>query len=1480
MNNNTEKPDKNVKFQDPNKGQSVICKFYKDKLVSPSNNGTHVSPRNNNHTPITQTYKSSTTSNNQKQLKSLEDKGKDLKTPNFNQFQNIIKQCKEYDVGNSKIPTSPNEKKNEINENHNQNCEEFTSKSGSKYNDKIVNRFKGQNNSKLFEEYWHYLQSTRKKSTLPRTKTDLIQRMNVASNQEKDNNQEDDHNVTEKNSVNFKKGKVDLVVDLKMLGKKPFKSSYNFVMSDNTRIDGKNVCKTVNRRKNLFSNEKNNKNADFEKKVIVDQKMEETKEQKNKVPNLNFEGKLNLKVSDCLEIDTRKRNSDKKKELSSTISNNLGSEYNIFDSRNKSIGNVFNELNKNRSLILEKNIEKIADNIVNKDSKPERVKNQRLLSQIEHNNPSIYDRSKPSRQFAPKSSSPIVIFQSEPIESENFVAYDKTQNKISITRTKKQNSFISQQFSNSQNLETSTSPRREFFTKEVRKKNTQKRNIVSPIKNEDFDIIEEHDLLCEISSYSDEKIHMEDQRKKVKKEVDRPRLRQIDNEAFEKEDIVEINNQILDGYKKNYLKKQLMKKKRNMKKLKDEYEKYKYHYSNFQKYAKDVMNADSLESSDEGSFELMDDEDLPISPKMQKFTNKKKVEEKKQKVDIEEIIKDVSSTSPSNIEYDDTCIKKAQPKKWLQTNNKNLKRSIITENKRQEKEENLDADLMKDFFKSKLSPVRSFNESYLSKSPPLIKRRKDKDLSNTLKLQKSDGMLINDRKDSRVSKIFRKQIMSHIDHLSKSTRLINLDEINFDSPIKSTIFNVKLEDKESLGNTIEGKTKKDDPEPNCILENKEKHISKNKEAFIHKLKKSANRRASQINIEGEEEEGSHKSKSSSKKSGNNKYISESVVIKKNNKWIKNSMVEPKLDGFKKKYLYEYEMECQNDDEISRESYLYDEKHVQNMNDPQTGLGQKQKSKDIMIITKCNEINEKKYFLERKKSFTGNTFNKKDSKEKFDDMINSCRRRNNLNLLEKAGNNENLSNLGISQIKGRSLDSSSHNKSTINAHKSSSFIRFLSPQNHKDYENQKKLITDSIKEKYKFNSENRFNLNDNKSFGSNDMEFNLTNNFINYDSYNKHRKKRVKNFQNKNQIEIMGKRINKNEQCYEDEDESDIEEKKYSKIFKKNYNLIQRKDVIDNERELNSPELCKEIRLEKEFRQYHDKSPTNDAIKSASNVTELIKAKENLSRSEQKRFMQSMDLTEYGGDEKERPSYKDEWLNNASLLYRDKSPQFQQNKEKFLKKNCSRAKIDSSARENMKSLEKESFQDLLCAKSPYSTISNTSEQEKEIMNNFKNSIINDSERRFPNKPVKCKRNVLMYGNVNLQDVFNKKYVDTRRPKTAKFCSSYNEGDYETQETKQKDHDLNYLVSQRNDRNGRDNTNFTKCFSKNKKDEQELIVELANLKELNELWFKDEEFLSNLDFNIEEMLEFENFNDKLRDMIKSKNIEKTKARGKKS
>lgn len=82
MNNNTEKPDNKVKFQDPNKGQSVICKFYKEKLVPPAPNTNYGNTKNrkSNHAPDIHTHKPSTAKDNLKLLKSLEDKGKDLKS--------------------------------------------------------------------------------------------------------------------------------------------------------------------------------------------------------------------------------------------------------------------------------------------------------------------------------------------------------------------------------------------------------------------------------------------------------------------------------------------------------------------------------------------------------------------------------------------------------------------------------------------------------------------------------------------------------------------------------------------------------------------------------------------------------------------------------------------------------------------------------------------------------------------------------------------------------------------------------------------------------------------------------------------------------------------------------------------------------------------------------------------------------------------------------------------------------------------------------------------------------------------------------------------------------------------------------------------------------------------------------------------------------------------------------------------------------
>lgn len=81
----------------------------------------------------------------------------------------------------------------------------------------------------------------------------------------------------------------------------------------------------------------------------------------------------------------------------------------------------------------------------------------------------------------------------------------------------------------------------------------------------------------------------------------------------------------------------------------------------------------------------------------------------------------------------------------------------------------------------------SGNESVSSKSPPLIRRGRGRGLGvgeEHLKLESSDDFfdIRKSRKDCRVSKIFRKQIISHIDYLSKSTRLLNLEEVGVDSP--------------------------------------------------------------------------------------------------------------------------------------------------------------------------------------------------------------------------------------------------------------------------------------------------------------------------------------------------------------------------------------------------------------------------------------------------------------------------------------------------------------------------------------------------------------------------------------------------------------------------------------------------------------------------------------------------------------------------
>jgi hypothetical protein len=115
------------------------------------------------------------------------------------------------------------------------------------------------------------------------------------------------------------------------------------------------------------------------------------------------------------------------------------------------------------------------------------------------------------------------------------------------------------------------------------------------------------------------------------------------------------------------------------------------------------------------------------------------------------------------------------------------------------------------------------------------------------------------------------------------------------------------------------------------------------------------------------------------------------------------------------------------------------------------------------------------------------------------------------------------------------------------------------------------------------------------------------------------------------------------------------------------------------------------------------------------------------------------LEEKSHEEKERPSYRDPWLNNASLIFRDKSPLFQDCKEIFLKKNCTRGRPQP---DDAKSGEKESYMSRLCAKSPYSTISNTSDAD--LINIFgSRNYDNESqkcERRVTPKPIKPRRNV--------------------------------------------------------------------------------------------------------------------------------------------
>ena len=147
------------------------------------------------------------------------------------------------------------------------------------------------------------------------------------------------------------------------------------------------------------------------------------------------------------------------------------------------------------------------------------------------------------------------------------------------------------------------------------------------------------------------------------------------------------------------------------------------------------------------------------------------------------------------------------------------------------------------------------------------------------------------------------------------------------------------------------------------------------------------------------------------------------------------------------------------------------------------------------------------------------------------------------------------------------------------------------------------------------------------------------------------------------------------------------------------------------------------------------------------------------------------IEEKSQEEKERPSYRDPWLNNASLIFRDKSPLFQDCKEIFLKKNCTRGRPHpDDANPN----EKESFMSRLCAKSPYSTISNTSDADHLNIFPSRNND-NDStnlERRPTPKPIKPRRNVLL-GSSLYKSANPHKYSSYGRPKTPRNGTTSND-----------------------------------------------------------------------------------------------------------
>lgn len=84
-----------------------------------------------------------------------------------------------------------------------------------------------------------------------------------------------------------------------------------------------------------------------------------------------------------------------------------------------------------------------------------------------------YKRKKYIRDQDLKDANLLLSQNSGSCGSENFVAFDKTQNKISITRTKRQSSTDMPK-QTSQQLDLANSPRSEFFAKETRENNLKR----------------------------------------------------------------------------------------------------------------------------------------------------------------------------------------------------------------------------------------------------------------------------------------------------------------------------------------------------------------------------------------------------------------------------------------------------------------------------------------------------------------------------------------------------------------------------------------------------------------------------------------------------------------------------------------------------------------------------------------------------------------------------------------------------------------------------------------------------------------------------------------------------------------------------------------------------------------------------------------------------------------------------------------------